>query len=67
MYMKNYLLYFAMFLLILCIPFGGNENEIRWLWAELIWVPLILIFTSLMCIARYLYIKESIKKKEVTG
>lgn len=59
--MKSNLLYYAMFLIILCIPFKGDEHEIRWLWADLPWIPLTLVFAALMCIALYLYKKESIK------
>lgn len=53
--MKNSLLYFAMFLLILCLPFRGNEEEVRWLWTDITWIPQTLIFISLMCIGFYLY------------
>ena len=63
MIMKNYLLYFAMFLLILCLPFRGNEEGVRWLWADIIPIPLTLMLISLMCIGFYLYKKE--KKKEL--
>gem|GEM_PF-6123216 len=56
--MKSYLLYIAMFLIVLCLPFYGNENEIRWLWADLPWIPLIMIYISLMCIGFYLYKEE---------
>ena len=59
--MKSYLLYFAMFLLILCLPFRGNEHEVRWIWANYTWVPLILIGASLMCIAGYLLKNKSEK------
>ena len=61
--MKNYLLYFAMFLLILCLPFRGNEEGVRWLWADITLIPLTLIFISLICIGTYLYEKEG--KKEL--
>lgn len=53
--MKNNLLYFAMFLLILCLPFRGNEEEVRWLWTDNTWIPITLIFISLMFIGFYLY------------
>ena len=53
--MKNKFLYFAMFLLILCLPFRGNEEGVRWLWADITLIPLTLIFISLMCIGFYLY------------
>lgn len=53
--MKSNLLYFAMFFIILCIPFRGNEHEVSWLWADLPWVPLTLVFMSLVCIALYIY------------
>ena len=53
--MNNKFLYFAMFLLILCLPFRGNEEGIRWLWAETTWIPTSLIFISLICIGYYLY------------
>ncbi|PJB11185.1 MAG: hypothetical protein CO119_12125 [Flavobacteriales bacterium CG_4_9_14_3_um_filter_40_17] len=55
MFMKNKLLYFAMFLLILCLPFRGNEEGVRWLWADITLIPLTLMFISLMCIGFYLY------------
>ena len=61
--MKNNLLYFAMFLLILCLPFRGNEDGIRWLWADNTWIPLTSIFISLMCIGFYLYRINSATKK----
>ncbi len=51
-----------MFLIILCIPFRGNENEVRWLWVDRPWIPLTLILASLICIALYIYKKELIKK-----
>lgn len=53
--MKNKLLYFAMFLLILCLPFRGNGEEVRWLWADITLIPLTSMFISLMCIGIYLY------------
>ena len=56
--MKNNLLYIAMFQMILCLPFRGNENEVRWLWADMLWMPLMLIFSSLMCVGLYLIRKE---------
>jgi hypothetical protein len=55
MFMKNKFLYFAMFLLILCLPFRGNEEGVRWLWADITLIPLTLMFISLMCIGLYLY------------
>lgn len=60
--MKNKFLYFAMFLLILCLPFRGNEEGVRWLWAETTWIPMALIFISLMCIGLYLYEQRSIER-----
>ncbi len=63
--MKNTLLYFAMFLLVLCLPFRGNEEEVRWLWAAMTWMPITLICISLMCIGLYLYkIKRSNKENQ---
>lgn len=56
--MKSNLLYIAMFLIILCMPLRGNEHEIIWLWADLLWVPLVLLLISLMCIAFYIYTKR---------
>ncbi len=53
--MKNKFLYFAMFLLILCVPFRGNEEGLRWLWAETTWIPTTLIFISLFCVGFNLY------------
>lgn len=62
--MKSNLLYFAMFLIILCIPFSGNKNEVRWLWENHLEIPLTLIIMSLMCIGFYLYKKEKINKTD---
>lgn len=59
--MKSNLLYFAMFLLILCVAFRGNDEGIRWVWADLNRIPLALIFISLMCIGFYLYEKKALK------
>ena len=56
--MKSKLLYFAMFLLVLCLPFRGKEEGVHWLWTDIIWIPISLIFTSLVCIGYYLYKKE---------
>jgi hypothetical protein len=64
--MKSYLLYIAMFLLILCLPFSGNGNEVQWLWADLPWVPLTFVFISLMCIGFYLYKKGRVNKINVS-
>jgi len=61
--MKNNLLYFAMFLLILCLPFRGNGEEVRWLWQDITWIPQTLIFISLMCIGLYLYNRKRSNKK----
>jgi hypothetical protein len=44
-----------MFLLILCLPFRGNEEGVSWLWADITLIPLTLMFISLMCIGFYLY------------
>ena len=60
--MKSNLLYAAMFLLILCVPFRGNEEGVRWLWTNTIWIPISLICVSLICIGYYLYQKESADK-----
>ncbi len=65
--MKSNLLYFVMFLLILCIPFRGNEKEIHWLWEDITWVPTSLIFISLMLIGFYLYKKKKKKKKTLAN
>lgn len=64
--MKNNLLYIAMFLMILCLPFRGNENEVRWLWADMLWIPLVFIFSSLMCVGLYLFKKERTTKTNVS-
>lgn len=53
--MKNMFLYFAMFLLILCVPFRGNEKGVRWLWAETTSIPATLVFISSLFIGFYLY------------
>ncbi len=60
--MKNYVLYIAMFLIILCLPIRGNKNEVRWLWADLQAVPLTLLLISLFCMGFYLYNRERNKK-----
>ena len=44
-----------MFLLILCLPLRGNEEGVRWLWADITLIPLTLMFISLMFIGLYLY------------
>lgn len=53
--MKSNLLYFAMFLLVLCLPLRGNEQGVHWLWGDIVWVPITLIFTALVCIGFYLF------------
>ncbi|HCR55081.1 MAG TPA: hypothetical protein DIW27_11740 [Cytophagales bacterium] len=63
--MKSNLLYFAMLLLVLCLPFRGNEEGVRWLWTDIIWIPMSLIFISLVCIGFYMYKKESMNKTNV--
>ena len=63
--MKRKLLYFAMILLILCLPFRGNEAAVRWLWENLIWIPVFLVFISLTCIGIYLFKTEKISKEKV--
>ncbi|MEM7105717.1 MAG: hypothetical protein AAF502_21445 [Bacteroidota bacterium] len=55
--MKSNLLYFAMFLIVLCIPFIGNENGVRWLWEDLPLMPFTFLLTALICIGLYLYRK----------
>lgn len=52
-----------MFLLILCLPFKGNEEGVRWLWADITLIPLTLMFVSLMCIGFYLY--EQTRKERI--
>ena len=64
--MKSNLLYFAMFLLILSVPFRGNEEGVRWLWADITWIPTSLILISLMCIGFYLYKKERLDQTNVS-
>ncbi len=64
--MKSNLLYFAMFLLLLCLPFRGNEEGVRWLWGDIIGIPTSLIFTSLICIGIYLFKKERMNRKNVS-
>ena len=51
-----------MFLLILCLPFKGNEQGVTWLWTDIIWIPTTLIFISLMSIGFYLYRKGRVNK-----
>ncbi len=64
--MKNNLLYIAMFLMMLCLLFRGNENEVRWIWADMFWIPLVFIFSSLVCVGLYLFKKEWITKTNVS-
>lgn len=64
--MKSNLLYLAMFLLILCVPFRGDEEGVQWLWADITWIPMSLIFISLMLIGVYLYKKERINKTNLS-
>lgn len=56
-----------MFLLILCLPFRGNEEEVRWLWQDITWIPQTLIFISLMCIGLYLYNRKKVIKKSTAN
>ena len=60
--MKSNLLYLSMLLLVLSIPFHGQGNKIYWLWTDHLWVPVTLIASALVCIALYLYKKESLGK-----
>lgn len=60
--MKSNLLYLALFMQILCLPFIGNEEGTCWLWTDCIWVPTSLIFISLICIGSFLYKKERLDK-----
>ncbi|MBP9194085.1 MAG: hypothetical protein KBF57_05335 [Saprospiraceae bacterium] len=60
--MKNNLLYIAMFLMVISLPFRGNEIEVRWLWADKPWIPLVFICSSLMCVGLYLLKKDRISK-----
>ncbi len=62
--MKNYLLYLAIVLLIACLPFSGNENEVRWLWENHYQVPTTLMFISLICIGLYLYKAERVNREK---
>lgn len=64
--MKNYLLYFAMLLLVLCLPFRGGEKEVYWLWKDITWIPTALIFISLMSIGYYLYEKGNNDKIDIS-
>jgi hypothetical protein len=60
--MKSTLLYVAMFFMVLCIPFYGNENEIRWIWEDMIWLPMIFMMTALISVGIYVFKLESLKK-----
>jgi hypothetical protein len=44
-----------MLLLVLCLPFRGNEEGVRWLWSDNISIPMSLIFISLVFLGFYLY------------
>ena len=59
-----YTLYFALFLLVLCLPFRGNENGVHWLWADITLIPLTLISISLASIGFYIYKKT---KQEINN
>ena len=61
--MKSSLLYLSMYFLILCLAFVGNEQEVRWIWANLHIVPIILIITSLICLAIFMYHFEKTKNQ----
>ena len=52
--MKRYLLYIAMFFIVLCLPIRGNEEAIHWLWEGYLWVPFVFLLISLGCIGMYL-------------
>lgn len=51
-----------MLLMVLCLPFRGNEIEVRWLWADMPWIPLVFICSSLMCVGLCLSKKEKATK-----
>jgi hypothetical protein len=63
--MKKKLLYLAMFLLVLCLPFRGNGEEIYWVWTNTTWIPISLIFASLLSIGFHLYREERTSKSKV--
>jgi len=60
--MKSNLLYLAMFLIVMCMPFRGSGSEIRWIWDGLLWVPLVSLLSALVCIALYLHKGELAKR-----
>ena len=51
----TYILYMALLLLILCLPFRGNEQGVYWLWADITLIPISLITISLASIGFYIY------------
>lgn len=63
--MKNDLLYIAMGFMILSIIIKGNENEVRWFWVDLPWVPFTFILLSLLCIGVFLLRERKIKKTKI--
>ena len=56
--MKSKLSYLALFFIIPCFAFYGNEHEANWLWTNLTWVPVVLVFISLVCVALHIYLKK---------
>lgn len=63
--MKRYLLYFALFFIILCFSIRGNEHEVYWAWRNLHWIPVMLVCMALVCVAFHIYYKkfDDYKKK----
>lgn len=51
----TYILYMVLLLLILCLPFRGNEQGVYWLWADFTLIPITLISISLASIGFYIY------------
>jgi transcriptional regulator with XRE-family HTH domain len=51
----TYILYMALLLLILCLPFRGNEQGVYCLWADFTLIPITLITISLASIGFYIY------------
>lgn len=63
--MKNTLLYVAGFLFMMSCSFTFNTSEIIWMWEDRIQVAIILVATSLFCLALYLF-QDQRKNKKLT-
>lgn len=60
--MKSNLLYFALFFIIFCFSFEGNEHEVNWVWTNVPWVPMVLVGMAFVCVVLHVYLKKRIGK-----